>query len=531
MISWLRLWEDDGGYSFDFISPYPIEMCEQILNDHSRRSYLKNNPVMVLNDHKRLYFPFVDVHRLSPDIYEFRMEYQFNSGDKNKKIIETKGSLERLPNGTHITGIAKASNEAKISWWVWILGLLVTIAIVNFSILPPITEPAWLLLIYWIQPFFWGWVFWRSIIHPTTQFIKSPQNWLGSAPSSRETLISKHRNQPLKATFEIYAPLSMAVCVEQLKKGSVNQHYQYTQAGVLLGNAVNEELFISVEEESPERAYFLIERSMWLCQPNPYNTQVCLLGSMQAEEDMIHIQGYSYLPNGRIYIRLAIILVLVSLLSLSVSPYVLVIAPIAYMITRGVIHRWLKTFQQYLEQAILRQVPAQNRVSRFGLRYDFDFYSPYPLADCVNMLLNYSVMSESQNADGIHKSARLSGGYLVTVTESPDGKCSFSVKSTGEDGTVYSEAIGKLEAAGYSTRVSGEITQDSLRYVFGAIFIGILLSGAAESAIGKWLFIPFTVISYVMFRVDVNSTRGYAERVLGSKGGRKDKKDVANADE
>ena len=541
MKKWLQLWEDSGGYPFDFISPHSIDTCEQILNDHSRRSYLKNNPVILLNDHKRLYFPFVDVHHLSPAIYEFRMEYQFNRGDKNKKIIEIKGSLERLPDGTHVTGIAKASNEAKISWWVWIFGLLATIVIVNISFFPPITEPFWLLLIYWAQPFFWGWLFWRSVLHPTTQFILSPERWLGSAPSRLKTIISKHRKQPLKATFDVYAPLSMAVGIEQLKKGSVNRHYQHTQAGTVLGTAVKEELFITFEEESPEHGYFLLERSMWLCQPNPYNTSVCLLGSIQAEEDMIHIQGYSYLPNGRIYIRLAMMLVLMSLLSLSVSPYALVVLPIAYVITRGIIHRRLKVFQQYPKQAILRQKSTQNRASWFSLRYDFDFYSPYPLADCVNMLLNYSIVGDYENAEGIHKSAYVQKNYLVTVTKSPEGKFLFSVQNTNGQGGERAESVGKLESVGYSTRVSGTSRVNaqwgwvvfSLSIIIFVIFI-LPMGGGLSVFFGFFLavllLLGFIGVVYVVLKAKVVSAGKYAERTLGSKGGRKGKKDVANAD-
>lgn len=533
----MQLLEDGGGYPFDFISPYPIETCEHILNDHSRRSYFDANPVAFVSGRKSLQFPFVDVHRLTSDIYEFRMEYQFSLSQNGTSNIEITGTFTRLPNGTHIKGSAKPNNRAKREWWAWVFLILFILFIVIISLVPPVNESPALLVFYWVQPFFWGWLCWSSYLQPIIQFIQTPQKWLGGDEFGIAQIINTQRNALFKAKFDMYAPMNMATCIEQLKKLSRTQHYQHTQAGMHLGTVVEKELFITFEENSPEQYYFLLERDMW-SQPSPYHAPICLLGSLQAEEDMIRIQGYGYLPNQQIYFRIILFIILAGVIAVWVSPVAMIISPILYIAWQYKARNWLKQFQHYPERAIFRRVTMTNNRGRwFALGYDFDFYSPYPLADCLNMLLNYSIVGDYENAEGIHKSAYVSQGYLVTVTESHEGVYSFSVQNTNHRMLV--EAVGKLEPTGYSTRVCGTSRMNTqwgwniFPSAIGIFIILLLISNAGISiSFALFLTILFLMaligVVYVGIKVDVVSTGKYAEQTLGSKGGRKDKKDVAD---
>jgi len=157
------------------------------------------------------------------------------------------------------------------------------------------------------------------------------------------------------------------------------------------------------------------------------------------------------------------------------------------------------------------------------------------------MLLNYSIVGDYENAEGIHKSAYVQKNYLVTVTKSPEGKFLFSVQNTNGQGGERAESVGKLESVGYSTRVSGTSRVNaqwgwvvfSLSIIIFVIFI-LPMGGGLSVFFGFFLavllLLGFIGVVYVVLKAKVVSAGKYAERTLGSKGGRKGKKDVANAD-
>lgn len=522
---WLHLWEL-GNYSLEFTSPHPLETCKKILRDQSQRGYFEYGGRDFLHPDLRNRGVFVDVNTEQADKHTFRIEKEFGDSLKQRAFLEATGTLTRLEDGTRVEVTIRRGG----AWGIIVMGVcFIWLILLCGTFSPPMTSPIWLHILIWLQPVIWGGWFWRMRLHPFIQFVESLEKWLGE-PSTPIRQALKPVHHPFQAKFDFYTSDSIITCVEKLTPKPHTQHYQLTHLGMKHGISVNGELFISREtNETGERQYLLIERNMWLAHSSLYNSSVRVLGTLETEGDMTHVYGYSYLPRGWWYIGSFMVMWIVLLISaIAWSPIMLLLGMgltiIGYTILKNRIHN----MNRYPE-IIQSSHRAQNRFDGMSGLYTFDFHSPYPPVECVNMLLDYSPAKEYPSQWGVSKEVTLKNHYRVVVTQT-DEAVKFSIYSEDKYHLAHIEAIGILQSEGYGTSVSGhcEVVHVSA-WMSMMIFVTITILALLTNFAGFPLSILVIILGWRWYILSMGIKRvgKYPQQLLGSKGGRKGKEKEA----
>lgn len=517
---WLQLWEL-GQYTLEFVSPHSLETCAKILRDQSRRGYFEYGGRDFLHPDLKNRGVFVDVNTEQADKHTFRIEKEFGDSLRHRAFLDAAGTLTRLEDGTRVEATIRRGG----AWGILVMGVcFLWLMIFCKSITPPITAPIWILLLVWLQPVIWGGWFWRMRLHPFIEFVESLEKWLGE-PSTpiRQAFTPIHH--PFQAKFDFYTSDSITTCVEKLTQQSKTRHYQHTHLGIKHGISVNGELFISREtDEMGERQYLLIERNMWLAHSILYNSPVRVLGTLETEDDMTHVYGYSYLPRGWWYVNLFMIVWTILLISTIVwSPIMLLlgvgIGVVMYTILKNRVHN-MNRYPKIIQSS----VRTQNRFDWIRLRYTFDFHSPYPPVECVNMLLDYSPAKEYPSQWGVSKEVTLNNQYRVVVTQT-DEAVKFSIYSEDKYHLTRIEAVGTLQPEGYGTSVSGhcEVVHISPWMIIMTLIATTILALLTNFA--SFPLVPLVIIFGGVWYVSmgINRVGKYPQQLLGGKGGRKGK--------
>ena len=525
MVNWLKFLE--SGYENNFVSPHSVEVCTQILHDHSRKGYFEYNTDDFLGRHRKPYFFFVDVNQVAPDIYDFRVERDFRWGKSKSYALTIDGHLDRLPNGTHVIYRVNPMKQAIIAlliggwlFFMWLGGF-------TQGLKTPITAPLEVLL-FGIQPIIWMSIFWWVHMRPIRQFLEAPQRWLNGEQRTMTDEMFYAMRQPLKSRFDFYTPDSISLCIKKLKQGSLAKHYQDSRLGMMAGTGINGDIFITFKEKTPDYYYFFAERDMWLSHHSPYDSTACVIGILEIEEDMTHVHGYSYLPDGWAYIGGYGI---ISLVALGIAlwqymPAMLIVMGVGLVGYTMMMTR-MNRFHAYPAMTILGIKPNKHQSRLLRGAYKFDFHSPYPLIECVNMLLDYTPTQEYRTQWGIGKHVTLENGFLVTINQSDGGDYTFSIQPKSAPTLMKTEVIGTLQPEGYGTRVNGYV-QKRVVWQAIAIMLGIGLIYSLVTTMYALIIILFGILLYIGITENVHNIGGYPYHILSGKNNRKAKDDDRN---
>ncbi|MDX2075565.1 MAG: hypothetical protein SFZ02_03985 [bacterium] len=527
MVNWLKFLE--SGYDCNFVSPYSVEICKQILYVHSRKGYFQYNTKDFLSRHRKPYFLFVDVNQVAPDSYDFRIEKDFRWGKKKSYPLTIIGHLDRLPNGTHVIYRVNADDRGIIT--LLINGLLFFMWLVVFtqSLKSSITAPLQVLL-FGIQPIIWMSILWWVRMRPIRQFLEAPQRWLNGEERSMTDEALYATRQPLKSRFDFYTPDSISVCIEKLKQGSLTNHYQDSALGMVAGTGINGDIFMTFQEETPNRHYFFAERNMWLSYHSPYDSPARVIGILEIEDDMTHVHGYSYFPSGWAYIG-GYGMISVVTLGIALWLYIpaLLIAMGIGLVGYTMIMTRMNRFHAYPAMTILDIHPSKHKLRLLRTSYEFDFHSPYPIEDCVNMLLNYTpIPSEYPTPWGIGKGGITEDGLQVVLYEQDVNQYQLLIQSSKNNfGNTAIQIIGTLQTEGYGVRVRGKVNSKSSKSLLWLTLIMVGIS--VVSILGlpgsnlPFVLMALLVPTYITSIRQIRKVGSYPQQVLGAKSSRKRK--------
>jgi hypothetical protein len=160
------------------------------------------------------------------------------------------------------------------------------------------------------------------------------------------------------------------------------------------------------------------------------------------------------------------------------------------------------------------------------ITHTFDFHSPYPIEDCVNMLLAYTPPRQYDTRWGRGMGVKLDDKILVKVYEQDDATYKIEITPRPRNSVIQRDiqAIGILQADADGTHVVGSATnriQHNLLPIIG------MIAGLAFGAIvlRLWFIIPFSLVILGVVWIDIIQTMNlvsrYAQDLLEPKGVRK----------
>jgi len=516
-----------GWYQKSFDSPYPMQTCQRILADHATRDYFTRPSKQSIGAD---FYHDEQMHTFS--LYKrVMLQYQkrgFVEINNPATITVTlKGSFEPIDSGTRI------SYTLKWNWLLWIaisLPICIPLPMICAFLIPHPDKYIGLLVSLVISFL----LAYAIPLYQIYQFTKFPQKLLNGIPRIQPEKISLKRWYRFQHHFDFYAPYDIATCKQKLAyaDSTKRDYYQYTPLGMLNGVSDNQ-LFVGLKEASPEKCYFWME-TLWAYREN--NTNPKGFGILQAEGDHTRVMGFSYKPWIGLYWAGLIVGCLFFMLT---PPFLFAIILVLYAF--GFLLIKVALSDQALELAhhpanvlLGKNIAPKNRI-RWWIRLQskFDFHSPYPLEDAVNMLLNYSTdLSEYETEWGRGKDT-IVGNFLVILREKDEKSYQFMIlpKQAKENPIgKFARVVGTLQIEGYGTRVRGELQNQGKKGVFRVGIIGIvaisLLIGGGWAVIA-WLGITIIIGLIYMDRISESTAMlDYPQAVLGQKAHRKQK--VAN---
>lgn len=521
MRNWLPVWLT--GYKTTFISPHSSVVCQQILRDQSQRDYFEKDAVRRFARQKKRGL-FIVVDETDNGSYAFTMERTLPIEINNKPLRMTlKGTLTPTDVGTEIA--IKMDNRGLlfpmlfVSFiWFAILGGFLTL----LTRLPLQT----MLAVLWSILFIW--------ITETTmrRFCTSPQKWLTDAPQPRIKQALRPFPQPFQRKFNFFSPEPLPMCVARLTQNNYHEHFQMTPFGMLHGKTVQPRYFIAFQEESPSEIYFYMARD------NVFNNDkipVQLIGRLRDEETGTRIEGYASNPYGWWMSLLVIpILIIPTVFLRGVGLFIGGVSGAVYL---GI----LTMFTSDLANYPIRQIIGGEKFVRSSwqfwnwlrFRHRFDFHSPYPVEDCVNMLLSYSPTKDYQTQWGLGRGVKLDDDTLIKIFQQDENTYHIEITPRGRSSVMKPniQAIGTLQTEGYGTRVIGSASN---RMTYAVLPILMMIIGSAIPAL-FWrglllIIVPFSLLVFGAVWVDILRTTylvsTYPQRLLESAGERKDKKDL-----
>lgn len=517
MRNWLPVWL--RGYKTTFISPHASVVCQQILLDQSQRDYFEKDAVGRFARQKSR-GTFVVVDEIGAGSYTFTMERTLPMTVNNKPLKMTlKGSLTPTDVGTEIA-IQNRFNPPHI-----FLGIVIVITI--FAGIAMITYLRFLI------PFilFWGlFVLYAEV--RLRRFSALPQKWLSNAPQPHIKQALRPFPQPFQRKFNFFSPEPLPMCVARLTQNNYHEHFQMTPFGMLHGKTVQPRYFIAFQEESPSEIYFYMARD------NVFNNDkipVQLIGRLRDEETGTRIEGYATNPYGWWMSLLVIPIFIVPIVFL--RGFGLFIGGVSGAVYLSI----LTMFTDDLANYPVREIIGREKFIRSNwqfwnwlrFRHRFDFHSPYPVEDCVNMLLSYSPTKDYQTQWGLGRGVKLDDDTLIKIFQHDENTYHIEITPRGRSSVMKPniQAIGTLQTEGYGTRVIGNAS-NRMTYNVLPILVMIIAFGLPALLWRVWLLIiiPFTLLVFGAVWVDILRmtylVSTYPQRLLESAGERKDKKDL-----
>ncbi|MCL4253258.1 MAG: hypothetical protein KJ043_05710, partial [Anaerolineae bacterium] len=403
MRNWLPVWLT--GYKTTFISPHPSVVCKQILLDQSQRDYFENHGTGHSARQKKRGL-FIVVDETDNGSYAFTMErtLPITANYEPLKITLT-GKLTPVEAGTEIT-VQSRSQFKRIREF-----LVVTIfIIIAFSLMGYLTKSLQFLI-----PLIslWG-IFTLYLEWIINRFNTSPQKWLADAPQPRIKQALRPFPQPFQRKFNFFSPEPLSMCVARLTQNNYHDHFQMTPFGMLHGKTVQPSYFIAFQEESPSEIYFYMARD------NVFNNDkipVQLIGRLRDEETGTRIEGYATNPYGWWMSLLVIpILIVPTVFLRGVGLFIGGVSGAVYL---GILTMFTDELANYPVREIIGREKFIRSTWQFWnwlrFRHRFDFHSPYPVEDCVNMLLSYSPTKDYQTQWGLGRGVKLDDDTLIKI--------------------------------------------------------------------------------------------------------------------
>lgn len=528
MRNWLPVWLK--GYKTTFISPHAPGVCQQILLDQSQRDYFeKHGTEHSVHQKKRGLFIVVD--ETDNGSYAFTIERTLPMPIEinNKPLrITLKGTLTPTDAGTEI---ALKTDNRKLIFpmlfisliWVLMFGV---IGLVLFTRAP----------LQAILPVLWS-IFFIWITETTMRrFGALPRKWLTDAPQPRIKQALRPFPQPFQRKFNFFSPDPLPMCIARLTKTSYHDHFQMTPFGMLHGKTVQPRYFITFQEESPSEIYFYMARDTIF---NTDKIPVQLIGRLRDEETGTRIEGYATNPYGWWMSLLVLPIFIIPTVFLRIIG--LFIGGVSGAVYLGIVTMFTDDLANYPIREIIGGEKFVRSNWQFWnwlrFRHHFDFHSPYPVEDCVNMLLSYSPTKDYQTQWGLGRGVKLDDDTLIKIFQQDENTYHIEITPRGRSSVMKPniQAIGTLQTEGYGTRVIGSASN---RMTYNVLPILVMIIGFAMPALfwRGWLLIivPFTFVVFGVVWVDILRTTylvsTYPQRLLESAGERKDKKDLDEAD-
>ncbi|MDX2075562.1 MAG: hypothetical protein SFZ02_03970 [bacterium] len=167
-------------------------------------------------------------------------------------------------------------------------------------------------------------------------------------------------------------------------------------------------------------------------------------------------------------------------------------------------------------------------------RYAFDFHSPYPIEDCVNMLLGYIPTKEYKTRWGLGMGVKLDDKTLIKLFKQDDMTYQVEITPRPRNSVIqrHIQAIGTLHAQDSGTHITGS----AINHIqYSLLPIIAMMVGLAFGAIvlNLWFIIPFSLVVLGLVWLDIIQTTylvsTYPQRLLERAGERKYKKDEDEA--
>ncbi len=158
--------------------------------------------------------------------------------------------------------------------------------------------------------------------------------------------------------------------------------------------------------------------------------------------------------------------------------------------------------------------------------HHFDFQSPYPIEDCVNMLLAYTPPRKYETRWGRGMGVKLDDKILVKVFMQDEHTYQIEITPRPRHSMIQAsiQATGTLQADDDGTHIMGSAI-NRVTAQMGMLVILILGLGIGAIFWGMWLVIIITGIVFAIVAVDMLQTMylvsRYAQDLLEPKGARK----------
>jgi hypothetical protein len=503
-------------YETTFDSPYPMEQCREILADYDLMSGIKKA------------FRLVDVYSQADDAVGFVIKRNLSTNTKTKPRFlslngQLSGTLTPTETGTRITYRVRTN---QVVWSIFsaifcVIAFLIltTPTIIITSVLGVQKIPSEGVIIV----IFIGLVVLFDTFRHTRQFAQLPYALLGEMPAATPDDVRPRWLGGIHQPFHFYTNYTLPVCMKKLSQGTVEKHYRQTPLGVLMGSTSQDGYFTGYRKISNELTYFWIGKN----ERYPTSAQNSIFGKIQVEESHVLVSGYSRGANSGGYILfLCAVMVFLALIQPALIPILGVIGVIQFYLA---VMRPAKKLRDLPADKILRDAEIPAKLGWF--QRQFDFHTPYPIDDCVNMLLDYSTeLGDYETNDGRGKGAVV-GDLLVVIYEQDSKQYQFTIlpKSAWSDPLGdYNRVIGSLEAQGHGTRVRGRLRNKWGNILYG-LLLGIMLSCGlfmliSPVAIIAWAITAFLVgWVYSALRMSTKRLSNYPQDVLGRKTPRKQK--------
>lgn len=488
------------GYTAEFEAPYSIETCAEMLRDQSfADTFHTQNPLLV------------DVNRVSDDEYTFIIKKPLLRG--SGFWMNFTGQLTRTGDKTRVSAQSGFSDAVWLFQVTYILFMVIFIIGASAYSLRPDNPPAnhWLIL-----PILLG-VYGLTVILPISQFCQLPHQWLSGIPEISPDKMTPSPLNLFKREFNAYSQDDIQTCQAKLDSTRKNAFYQYTPIGMLKGKTVNQTSFIAFVPDSEDKTYFWIE---------PDNRAMRgilsyeLFGALVTEDNGTRISGFCRAKHGELV--LAYLSLFVLAMVLIYPPFAFIIGTIAVLLVVAIIMGTVGQYSWYPIREIIGEAAIpRGRMGFISLRREFNFVSPYPIEDCVNMFMEYSAPTDIMTTPSGETTGNVvSEGLFIAVNPPENEQTHFWITSKRNLLTAQVEAIGSMQTEGYGTRIIGySHSPAGWIWIMGAVGLG-------SFAIILFIFPAPIVAGVVMYAVMINkvdSVGSYPQRVLGLTAQRKRK--------
>lgn len=523
-------------YQASFNSPYSIETCRKILLDLSQRVYSEPSTRWAAFEAKKQESGnrIIDVYQESDTRYTFRIDYfSMTKSGRAKQPYAVTGVLESADNvSTHVTcESVYDKKEVREIIWTWIIAtwmLVILFVVVFFDSTPTLKKMIAGFAILWTIA---GWVIWSNYVYTKHHIIGEVQKWLDGQSSIPIVDHLGNLKSRRGYQFDFYIKDALAECVYRLTKSIQWEHYQYTSVGMAKGKALSDNYFIIIQQTTPTHYHFLITNDTHI---NHHQIVTEVVGELAHEDNVTHVRGCTTMKTSSDFkFIIAGVCILGGLVMW--SKVGLIITLILLIVAIGIlgITLWarLSECRNYLRNK-LNTTPLYDFITEGN---DVHFHSPYPIEDCVNMLMGYSPeFSEYSTPWGLGRKITRDNMRIILYEKDVNMRYFWIYSGETEVKARISRVVvkGRLETEGYGTQISYEVERWMNTYLHLA-FLAILLMALLSILISPLITFLLTgcasvfAIVYVITWREMKAIREYAQFLLSGKANRKQK--VADA--